>query len=142
VEEADGSCWLDWAEDGLDSLLSGDPESVHFRFRQAVEGFCSGQARLKVLNLSRTQVLDLTPLAALTRLEWLDLSETPVIDLKPLASLEELGVLSVLGTKVTDLGPLGGLTKLTKLHLGRRAVVPDSEVESLKVKIPGLVIFR
>ena len=74
------------------------------------------------LDLSRTQVSDLTPLRGLTALQGLDLSETQVSDLTPLRGLTALQNLHLGGIKVSDLTPLRGLTALQSLDLGRTEV--------------------
>jgi hypothetical protein len=76
------------------------------------------------LDLSGTQVSDLTPLAGLTGLQTLDLCGTEVSDLTPLAGLTGLQTLDLSGTEVSDLTPLAGLTGLQKLDL-RHTQVSD-----------------
>jgi internalin A len=65
-----------------------------------------------LLDLSGTQVSDLSPLARLENLKLLNLSGTPVSDLSPLARLENLKLLYLDGTQVADLSPLARLPKL------------------------------
>ena len=72
---------------------------------------------LERLRLSGTPASDIIPLAKLTALEWLDLDETQVSDLSPLADLIALELLDLLGTQVSDLDPLAGLTALSWLNL-------------------------
>ncbi|GMT50230.1 MAG: hypothetical protein IEMM0008_1769 [bacterium] len=56
---------------------------------------------LKELDLSWTDVSDLTPLKSLTNLEELNLSNTQVIDITPLYVLEDLKKLVLFNTKVS-----------------------------------------
>jgi hypothetical protein len=77
----------------------------------------AGLVRLKALNLSHTQVSDLTPLAGLTGLENLWLHYTQVSDITPLAGLVRLKVLYLYHTQVSDLTPLARLTGLEKLWI-------------------------
>ena len=72
---------------------------------------------LKTLLLSGTQVRDLTPLGSLRALETLDLHSTQVRDLLPLGSLRALKSLDLCGTQVCDLLPLRGMTALKTLNL-------------------------
>jgi internalin A len=61
------------------------------------------------LDLSHSQVSDLSPLRALTALEQLNVSWTRVAGVEALRELTRLEVLDVSGTHVVDLAPLGGL---------------------------------
>ncbi len=72
---------------------------------------------LRYLDLRRTGVSDVGPLAALTNLQWLDLTVTGVSDVGPLAALTNLRRLDLDGTGVSDVGPLAALTKLQRLFL-------------------------
>jgi hypothetical protein len=84
-----------------------------------------GLTALKSLYLSETQVVDLTPLNGLTALEWLDLSATQVTDLAPLNGLAALQWLDLSATQVVNLAPLKGLTALQSL------VLTDTQVADL-----------
>jgi internalin A len=72
---------------------------------------------LTMLNLSGTQVSDLTPLQGLRTLASLYLSGTQVSDLTPLQGLRTLASLYLSGTQVSDLTPLQGLRTLAELDL-------------------------
>ncbi len=82
----------------------------------------AGLSRLRRLYLGGTPVSDLAPLAGLTWLWELDLGGTPVSDLAPLAGLTGLERLDLSGTPVSDLAPLAGLTELKELDLSRTPV--------------------
>lgn len=70
-----------------------------------------------VLDLSSSQVSDLTPLSGLTNLRSLDLGCTRVSDVTPLSGLMNLRSLDLRGTQVGDVTALAGLTKLGLLGL-------------------------
>ena len=70
-----------------------------------------------VVDLDRTRVTDLKPLAGLKNLERLSLSVTRVNDLTPLAGLNSLEELSLEYSQVSDLTPLAGLNRLEGLGL-------------------------
>ena len=77
---------------------------------------------LQSLSLWGTTVSDLTPLANLTALQRLDLDGTLVSDLTPLSNLIGLQWLHLDGTPVSDLSPLSNLIGLQWLHLSGTTV--------------------
>ena len=94
-----------------------------------------------VLDLFRTNVSDLAPLAWLKGLRKLHLSFTKVSDLAPLAGLTGLHTLYLSFTKVSDLAPLAGLTGLHTLYLiGTK--VSEASVAELRRILPNLSINR
>lgn len=72
---------------------------------------------LRRLGLDKTQVSDVSPIAALSELRGLWLDRTQVADISPIASLSELKNLSLIRTKVSNLTPLISLLNLQGLHL-------------------------
>ena len=72
---------------------------------------------LQALSLMGDNISDLTPLANLTGLQALDLVENNVSDLTPLANLTELQSLYLIGDNISDLTPLANLTELQSLYL-------------------------
>ncbi|MCG8417389.1 MAG: P-loop NTPase fold protein [Proteobacteria bacterium] len=72
---------------------------------------------LRDLDLSFTQVADLSPLAGLTGLESLSLTNTPAAELGPLRHLDVLQSLSLANTRVGDIGALHHLSYLSSLNL-------------------------
>jgi internalin A len=64
---------------------------------------------LQTLDLTGTEVSDVTPLAHLTALQTLDLSNTEISDLTPLAHLTALQSLDLNYTRVSDVAPLADL---------------------------------
>ncbi len=81
---------------------------------------------LDALNLSRTDVTDLSPLAKLPALSKLRLMDSQVTDLSPLSQLSVLSLLDLEGTPVTDLSQIAGLKRLQRLDLARTGVNGDS----------------
>ena len=78
-------------------------------------GLCQDGGRS--LDLSYTQVGDVTPLAGLTSLQSLNLMNTQVGDVTPLAGLTSLQSLNLSYRQVGDVTPLAGLTSLQSLYL-------------------------
>ena len=74
-------------------------------------------AALERINLDGTQVSDITPLATSVALERLDLEGTPVSDITPLTNLTALRWLNLDSTPVSDITPLTNLTALRWLNL-------------------------
>jgi Leucine-rich repeat (LRR) protein len=69
----------------------------------------AGLTRMRIVIVARTQVADLAPLAGLTALQTLTVSGRRVANLAPLADLTALQTLNVSGTQVADLSPLHSL---------------------------------
>ncbi len=78
--------------------------------------------RLTSLDLSGSDVSDLTFLQSATNLEELDLSDTQVSDISALSSLTSLEELDLSNTQVEDISPLSELTNLKKLDLSNTQV--------------------
>lgn len=72
---------------------------------------------LAMLELPGNRIVDLGPLANLTRLQYLDLRTNAIVTLTPLASVAALQYLNLSWNRIEDVGPLQGLTNLTALHL-------------------------
>ena len=107
--KAGGATRLSFESDDMRALAALPPEIAEL-------------AGLRILDLDKTQVSDLTPLSGLTGLTELRLNSTPVSDLTPLSGLTGLTVLGLDFTPVSDLTPLSGLTGLTVLHLNDTSV--------------------
>ncbi len=88
----------------------------------------AGLTGLQTLWLHNTQVSDLSPLAGLSGLQTLYLGNTQVSDLSPLARLTGLQTLYLNYTQVSDVSPLAGLTGLQRLRLD---FTPVSDVSPL-----------
>ena len=81
--------------------------------------------RLRVLEVDKGAVADLSPLAGLAGLEHLSVSYGSLADLSPLAGLTGLRVLWLVGNDIADLSPLAGLTGLESLALGSNEMIRD-----------------
>lgn len=77
------------------------------------------------LNLSNSDVADLTPIAGLTQLTSLQLSRTNVTDFAPIAGLTNLGSLFIADTGITSLAGAENLTNLSYL------VINDTEISDI-----------
>ena len=83
------------------------------------------------LEISRTSVSDLSPLAGMSELKTFILYETVVHDLVPLSGMTKLTLLNLRGTCVSTLSPL--------------AEIPDVEIlldESQKIDVPQALMAR
>ena len=87
--------------------------------------------QLNSLYLRNTQVTDLSPLSVLTQLKELVLSSSQVTDLSPLSILTQLNLLDLSNTQVTDLSPLSVLTHLNRLDLRNTQVTNLSMLKHL-----------
>ena len=67
------------------------------------------------LYLHRNQIVDLAPLAGLTKLNFLGLYGNLIVDVTPLAGLTKLNVLNLFDNLIVDITPLAGLTNLSEL---------------------------
>ncbi len=76
-----------------------------------------GLKNLKTLFVYNTKIPDLTPISGLTNLTWLSVDNTKISDLTPISGLKNLTTLSVSYTKIPDLTLISGLTNLTRLSV-------------------------
>lgn len=83
---------------------------------------------IRSLSFHTTPVTDLSPLATSSELKTLVFSRTEVRDIRPLAGLAQLTFLAMHNTKVSDLRPLGRLAKLTRLEI---ADTPATDLRAL-----------
>lgn len=84
--------------------------------------------RLKLIN---NQITDITPLKSLTNLTELNLSYNRVEDVTPLQSLENLNLLNLSYNRVEDVTPLQSLKKLNELNLDSNQVTDISSLQPL-----------
>jgi hypothetical protein len=77
---------------------------------------------IKVLDLSRSDIVNLSPLAGLSALCELYLRQTGVADISPLANLTKLQWLILDDTKITNIASLSGLVNMTWLSIKMTAV--------------------
>ncbi|MCB6177185.1 hypothetical protein LHP98_03455 [Rhodobacter sp. Har01] len=108
-----------------------DLSGTRFRALTRIPPEIAGVQGLSEIDLSRTAVADLAPLASLTALRSLWLNQTAVADLAPLAGLTALQTLRLDQTAVADLAPLAGLTALQWLKLDQTAVADLSPLAGL-----------
>lgn len=75
---------------------------------------------LKYINISKTNVKDISPLMQLWSLEELDMEGVPVTDISPIESLPSLRSIFLTNSKVLDVRPLG---KLPMANMGRSMLI-------------------
>jgi hypothetical protein len=126
VREMEGTVYYDYEVDE-DGQPIDDAKPPGPKWLRDIVGI-DFMADVVEVNLTFTQVSDVTPLAGLTSLQELTLINTPVSDLTPLAGLTNLQKLDLWGAPVSDLTPLAGLTNLQELDL---AITPVSDVTPL-----------
>ncbi|MEL7036227.1 MAG: leucine-rich repeat domain-containing protein [Cyanobacteria bacterium J06592_8] len=85
--------------------------------------------RLKLIN---NQITDITPLKSLTNLTELNLSYNRVEDVTPLQSLKNLNLLNLSYNRVDDVTPLQALKKLNELNLNSNQVTDISSLQPLE----------
>lgn len=90
--------------------------------------------QLTHLDLSGTEVKDLTPFPNMKNLEWISLYGTRVSNISPLSRLEHLQYLDISETQVRDLKPLSGLTNLRNLYIVGTNVTDLSPIAGLPLE--------
>ena len=140
--------WLLWAQAQRDAAVIRLTEAKASVWQQQEIGYSVSWAELDSaslethiedlrllsttdLDLSFTQVSDLSVLEKLPSLQYLDLSGTPVSDLSVLEKLTSLQSLSLSGTQVSDLSGLEKLPSLQYLDLSGTPVSDLSVLEKL-----------
>ena len=91
------------------------------------------------LDLRSSEIVDVSPLAALTNLVELDLRDNRIVDVDPLASLTNLAFLYLDGNEIVDVSPLASLERLVELWLGRNQIVDVSPLAAL-TNVDGLLL--
>ena len=87
---------------------------------------------LTYLDLWKSSVSDISPVAGLTKLTHLGFAANNVIsDISALAGLTNLTALWVNGNNISDISPLAGLTKLTHLGLSENSISGISALAGL-----------
>lgn len=92
---------------------------------------------LETLQLSYTQISNLSSLTVFNQLRALSLGYTPVTDISALANLPELSYLDLNGTKVSTIEPLLNLPKLSNVSIAQLYQLLCDEVSQLE-KIANL----
>ena len=87
--------------------------------------------KLMHLALGNNSIANITPLAGLTNLKWLVLNENSVSDISPLAGLTGLALLHLQSNTITDISDIEGLTSLQWLGLGVNAISDISPLAQL-----------
>ena len=93
----------------------------------------SQASALRRLNLQGEEIVDVSPLAALTGLQRLVLDDNEIADVSPLASLTGLRYLFLEDNEIVDVGPLASLTRLIWLYLGNNEIVDVSSLAPLNI---------
>ncbi|CAH0479835.1 unnamed protein product [Peronospora belbahrii] len=88
----------------------------------------STRGHLKVLNLSETDIVDISPLVMLPQLQSLSLRRTNVTSLSILDTLLELHVLDVSETRVVEFSALKALSQLETLDISKNWITTDLSV--------------
>lgn len=119
----------------VDKKSPGKPMiGLHFAKNNVTDGdlvHLKGFTNLKTLDLTGTQVTDISPLRGLLSIENLTLTGTQVKDISPLAGLSNLKYLALLNAPVNDISPLKGLTNLRELKLYGTPVKNIAPLEGL-----------
>ena len=131
-EEAFEAARAEIALAAKDSSEMLDFAKERFRALERIPNEISQCNALRLLDLTRTKVSDITPLAGLWGLADLRLERTPVVDLSPLSGLKSSNWLSLAATNVEEIGPLSRLTELTSLILVNTDVSKLGPLSSLK----------
>ena len=76
-------------------------------------------------------MVDVSPLAALTNLESLGLYDNEIVDVKPLSALTNLKQLTLSSNEIVDVSPLSALTNLNELDLSFNGIVDVSPLSAL-----------
>jgi internalin A len=95
----------------------------------------AGLSRLTRINISRSNISDISPLAELP-LVHLDLSDNHITDLTPLAGITTLSTLVLYHQPpnyITDISPLDNLTALTLLDLEANKITDISPLKNMKL---------
>mmetsp|Transcript_10949 Transcript_10949/g.19790 ORF Transcript_10949/g.19790 Transcript_10949/m.19790 type:complete len:263 (-) Transcript_10949:247-1035(-) len=85
-----------------------------------------------LIDLSLTQLSDISVLSGLQNLTELNLAETKVSNISLLSTLSNLRILCLQGTQITNISGLSTLTKLQKLYLSRTQISEISSLSTLK----------
>ena len=113
--------WALWPSRGPVTLSEADAVTrLSVQYREVVDvSPLAALTGLEHLSLRGNEIADVGPLADLTSLEHLDLGSNEIVDMSPLASLTGLGRLNLSGNPLVDLSPLTALAGLEWLSLGR-----------------------
>ncbi|MEG3864114.1 leucine-rich repeat domain-containing protein, partial [Microcoleus sp. herbarium12] len=114
------SSFADWCKH-KDSLSESTRHTVEVLLKKAGTSDCNEAEKvllnLTELNLEYNQIIDISPLSALTNLTKLCLLSNQITDITGLLGLTNLTELDLDNNQITDITPLSGLTNLTDLDL-------------------------
>ncbi len=110
---------LRWIEFGGDRSVSKIPS-------------LKGLKTLRRLEISESNIADLSTLAELTQLEWLSLVNNLISDVTPLRNLKNLEHLNLDANVISDISPLAKLTNLKVLYLENNVISDVSPLAGLK----------
>ena len=109
----------------------------------------TGIKTLRRLEITGTNISDISGLAELTELTHLDLGGNVISDISALSNLKKLVELRLGRNLITDISPLSGLTNLRELNLSNNTISNFSPLESLSAittihaqENPGTFIAR
>ncbi len=114
---------LQWIEFGNDPTISTLPS-------------LTGIKTLRRLEITGTNISDISGLAELTQLKELNLEGNLISDISSLSNLKKLIELRLDNNQIADISPLSGLTNLKEVNLRNNAISDFSPLESL----PGTTI--
>jgi hypothetical protein len=97
----------------------------------------AGLTKLRTLILARNHIADLSPLAGLTDLTWLNLDENTIENVSPLAGLTNLRLLELAHNQISDARPLAGISSLYQLNLSYNAIGSASQLDGLVLSGSG-----
>jgi NACHT domain/Leucine Rich repeats (2 copies) len=87
--------------------------------------------QVKLLDLSGTQIQDISILSSLNQIQGLNLSETKIQDISALSSFNQLQYLYLSGTQIQDISVLSSLNQLQHLDLSGTQIQDISVLSSL-----------
>ena len=120
----------------ISPLESGDPGGIIFDDSPLLENLTLINIEDSYLDLSNTNIKNLSGISSLTHLTTLILSNSSIEDYSLLPNFDQLTELNLSNTSITDLSPLAGMTHLTTLNLKNTSVVSD-QINLLKQYLPS-----
>ena len=95
--------------------------------------------KIKIFQISKSGIKDLTGIESLTNLAYLNLNWSPLENISQLTQLTNLTTLKLYNNKISDLSPLRGLINLENLWLSNNKISDVSVLKGLtKLKILDL----
>jgi hypothetical protein len=118
-------------------------ESVNLSGQKSInslEGF-QQLINLKKLDISGTEVSDLSPLSGITQLNELNVSNTPVVNISPLGQNANLKMLDVQNTKVNSLDSIVGLQHLELIMADSSAITQEEALTFMRAN-KALLLYQ